>query len=147
MLRRIPVKLQSILQKALRKIGIALDNQGDARRPPSPRKREEGYSPQTARGAPIVGKITRDKHGMLLALTAAVLAAAALAYHAYFAAPVPSLNEKSIAVLPFADLSQRRDQEYFCDGIQEEILTRLSKIADPRSIFANVDPTLQELAE
>jgi serine/threonine-protein kinase len=36
--------------------------------------------------------------------------------------------EKSIAVLPFLDLSQARDQEYFCDGISEEILHALAKI-------------------
>jgi TolB-like protein/lipoprotein NlpI len=43
-------------------------------------------------------------------------------------------NQKSIAVLPFADVSQAKDQEYFCDGIQEEILTRLSKIRDLKVI-------------
>src|SRR5205807_2882992 len=36
--------------------------------------------------------------------------------------------EKSIAVLPFVDLSQAKDQEYFCDGISEELLDALSKI-------------------
>ena len=36
--------------------------------------------------------------------------------------------EKSIAVLPFADLSQARDQEYFCDGISEEILHALARV-------------------
>src|SRR6059058_355753 len=36
--------------------------------------------------------------------------------------------EKSIAVLPFLDLSQSKDQEYFCDGISEEILHALAKI-------------------
>ena len=36
--------------------------------------------------------------------------------------------EKSIAVLPFLDLSQARDQEYFCDGISEEILDALAKV-------------------
>ena len=36
--------------------------------------------------------------------------------------------EKSIAVLPFHDLSQARDQEYFCDGITEEILDALAKV-------------------
>jgi serine/threonine-protein kinase len=36
--------------------------------------------------------------------------------------------EKSIAVLPFRDLSQAKDQEYFCDGISEEILDALAKI-------------------
>src|SRR5262249_5766854 len=36
--------------------------------------------------------------------------------------------EKSIAVLPFVDLSQAKDQEYFCDGISEEILDALAKV-------------------
>src|SRR4051794_33192373 len=35
---------------------------------------------------------------------------------------------KSIAVLPFADLSQAKDQEYFCDGMSEELLDSLAKI-------------------
>jgi len=38
------------------------------------------------------------------------------------------LPAKSIAVLPFADLSQAKDQEYFCDGISEEILDALAKV-------------------
>jgi TolB-like protein len=36
--------------------------------------------------------------------------------------------EKSIAVLPFVDMSQARDQEYFSDGIAEELLNRLAQI-------------------
>ena len=36
--------------------------------------------------------------------------------------------ENSIAVLPFADLSLNKDQEYFCDGITEQIITNLSKL-------------------
>ena len=35
---------------------------------------------------------------------------------------------KSIAVLPFLDLSPAKDQEYFCDGISEEILNTLAKV-------------------
>ncbi|MGE5208964.1 MAG: protein kinase domain-containing protein [Alphaproteobacteria bacterium] len=42
-------------------------------------------------------------------------------------AAVSSAPEKSIAVLPFVDLSQAKDQEYFCDGISEEILDTLAK--------------------
>ncbi len=34
----------------------------------------------------------------------------------------------SIAVLPFADLSPERDQEYFCDGIAEELINALTKV-------------------
>ena len=42
--------------------------------------------------------------------------------------------EKSIAVLPFRDLSQASDQEYFCDGISEEILDALAKIDGMRVV-------------
>ena len=42
--------------------------------------------------------------------------------------------EKSIAVLPFENLSEDKDNAYFADGIQDEILTRLSKIADLKVI-------------
>jgi len=42
--------------------------------------------------------------------------------------PVPAAPEKNIAVLPFIDLSQAKDQEYFCDGISEELLDKLAKV-------------------
>ena len=44
------------------------------------------------------------------------------------------IPEKSIAVLPFENLSSDKENAYFADGIQEEILTRLSKIADLKVI-------------
>jgi TolB-like protein/Tfp pilus assembly protein PilF len=45
------------------------------------------------------------------------------------AAPAASkIPEHSIAVLPFADLSARKDQEYFSDGLAEELLNLLSKV-------------------
>src|SRR6266550_2736588 len=40
------------------------------------------------------------------------------------------LSTKSIAVLPFASLSEDKSNAYFAEGIQDEILARLSKIAD-----------------
>jgi len=64
-----------------------------------------------------------------------------------------SSNEKSIAVLPFADLSPARDHDYFSDGIAEEILTALAKIdglrvAARRSSFwfKGKDANLTEIA-
>ena len=47
---------------------------------------------------------------------------------------VSSSPEKSIAVLPFENLSRDPDNAYFAEGIQEEILTRLAKIADLKVI-------------
>src|SRR5262249_1857112 len=49
-------------------------------------------------------------------------------------APATAIPEKSIAVLPFENLSRDPDNAYFADGIQDEILTRLSKIADLKVI-------------
>lgn len=43
-------------------------------------------------------------------------------------------SDKSIAVLPFANLSDDKSNAYFADGIQEEILSRLSKIAELKVI-------------
>jgi serine/threonine-protein kinase len=42
--------------------------------------------------------------------------------------------EKSIAVLPFLDLSETKDQEYFCDGMSEEILEALAKVEGLRVV-------------
>jgi serine/threonine protein kinase/Flp pilus assembly protein TadD len=46
----------------------------------------------------------------------------------------PALIPKSVAVLPFQNLSDDPNNAYFADGIQEEILTRLAKIADLKVI-------------
>jgi len=43
--------------------------------------------------------------------------------------PAPEIPRKSIAVLPFADLSPERNQEYFSDGVTEEILNALVKLS------------------
>jgi adenylate cyclase len=40
----------------------------------------------------------------------------------------PAISDKSIAVLPFVDMSEKKDQEYFADGMAEEILDLLAKI-------------------
>ncbi len=67
--------------------------------------------------------------------------------------PEISAPAKSIAVLPFENLSEDKANAYFADGIQEEILTRLSKIADLKVIsrtstrrFKSVPDNLPEIA-
>jgi TolB-like protein/Tfp pilus assembly protein PilF len=45
-----------------------------------------------------------------------------------------AIGEKSIAVLPFENLSEEKQNEYFTDGVQDEILTDLAKIADLKVI-------------
>ena len=47
---------------------------------------------------------------------------------------VPAPDAKSIAVLPFADMSPAKDQEYMSDGIAEELLNHLAKVGDLKVI-------------
>jgi eukaryotic-like serine/threonine-protein kinase len=82
----------------------------------------------------FVSRIKLQKRGRLLVLVTVTLVAAAFSYSFFPIAPTPSPNEKSIAVLPFQNLSAEESNAYFADGIQDEILTRLSKIADLKVI-------------
>src|ERR1700736_191975 len=45
-----------------------------------------------------------------------------------------TVSNKSVAVLPFDNLSRDPDNAYFCEGVQDEILTRLAKVADLKVI-------------
>ncbi len=73
------------------------------------------------------------------AVIAALLALAAIVggiamFSRYQVRSMLAAPEKSIAVLPFENLSDEKQNAYFADGIQDEILTRLSKIADLKVI-------------
>jgi len=68
-------------------------------------------------------------------------------------AAAPAATDKSIAVLPFANLSDDKANAYFADGIQDEILTKLSKIGALRVIsrtstqrYASAPENLAEIA-
>src|SRR5438046_5148850 len=65
-----------------------------------------------------------------------------------------SLPEKSIAVLPFDNLSRDPDNAYFAEGVQDEILTRLAKVADLKVIsrtstqhFKSAPENLRDIAK
>jgi TolB-like protein/class 3 adenylate cyclase/Tfp pilus assembly protein PilF len=73
------------------------------------------------------------------AMTAGVLALAVIVagiamFSRYRMRSTLAVPDKSIAVLPFENLSSEKENAYFADGIQDEILTRLSKIADLKVI-------------
>src|SRR5438105_1880455 len=68
--------------------------------------------------------------------------------------PSAPILRKSIAVLPFENLSEDKTNAYFADGIQEEILTRLSRIGDLKVIsrtstlrFKNAPDNISEIAK
>ncbi len=135
----VPLKLESILQKALRKNSderyqTIKEMLADLRILKGELEAESSLPQTKARAESIVSKIKGHKRGVLLSLAAAILAATVFAYSFFFVAPGPSPNEKSIAVLPFENLSEDKSNAYFADGIQDEILTRLSKIADLKVI-------------
>ena len=74
----------------------------------------------------------RRRNLILLIVTAVVISAAA----GFFLLPraVWYKVDKSVAVLPFQNLSSDPENAYFADGIQAEVLTRLTKIADLKVI-------------
>jgi len=76
--------------------------------------------------------------GAAVLLSAAALVVTALIYlgpiNSRSGKTAMAVPEKSIAVLPFENLSEEKANAYFADGIQDEILTRLSKIADLKVI-------------
>ena len=59
----------------------------------------------------------------------------------------PTAPQKSIAVLPFENLSEDKANVYFADGIQEEILTRLSRIRDLKVISRTSTQRFKNTAE
>jgi len=53
---------------------------------------------------------------------------------AVVAPALPAISERSIAVLPFIDMSEKKDQEYFSDGLSEELIELLGKTPGLRVI-------------
>ena len=95
--------------------------------------------------APVAKPAPRSRGLIAALIIVAALAGAAGFYISHVgpiappsaSAPTPAavvIPEKSIAVLPFENLSRDKANAYFADGIQDEILTRLAKIADLKVI-------------
>ena len=84
------------------------------------------------------GHATRKFRGIYLAIAATILllAAAVLGIWSFSRqnSATALLEEKSIAVLPFENFSPEKDNAFFADGIQDDILTTLAKIKDLRVI-------------
>jgi TolB-like protein/Tfp pilus assembly protein PilF len=87
--------------------------------------------------------LTRKTGRKIVAFTAVVAAIAAGMLVFQFvrtrsttmeSAVASAIPNKSIAILPFDNLSRDPDNAYFCEGVQDEILTRLAKVADLKVI-------------
>ena len=79
-------------------------------------------------------KWVRRKPAIAALIASLVALATALSWNVWKSELFQPSGHKSIAVLPFENLSDDQDNAYFADGIQEEILTRLAKIADLKVI-------------
>ena len=118
----------------------------------------------TRRAAAATSEPTKKPTARRLAMIGAVLLMIAAVVSSLFVflakrSPTRAITstvapEKSIAVLPFENLSEEKANAYFADGIQEEILTRLSKIADLKVIsrtstqqFQSKPANLSEIAK
>ena len=89
--------------------------------------------PGTAKPDTVTGRRSSGvSRGVVVAVVVLVGAVIAVGLGIRFwpskAPVVAAISDKSIAVLPFADMSQKKDQEYFGDGMAEEILDLLAKI-------------------
>jgi TolB-like protein/Tfp pilus assembly protein PilF len=86
---------------------------------------------QGIQATPTTG-VHRRRNLILLIVTGVIVSAAA----GFFLLPRAVWHEvdKSVAVLPFQNLSSDPENAYFADGIQAEVLTRLAKIADLKVI-------------
>src|SRR5881396_4187463 len=96
---------------------------------------------EVADAMPVSAATRRKKHAWIYVVVIAAAISVALFFLGRYTAgnksvaSVPNeLPAKSIAVLPFDNLSRDPDNAYFAEGVQEEILTRLAKVADLKVI-------------
>ena len=88
----------------------------------------------TETAAPNEPVTRRPRSKFVAVIIGVALAAAGLLFFQLIRARALSANDKSIAVLPFENRSEEKENAYFADGIQDEILTRLARIGDLKVI-------------
>jgi adenylate cyclase len=82
--------------------------------------------------ASLVAWVLTQKPWQTGATTPATPAVPAAPAAATAAGTTSTAPERSIAVLPFTDMSEKKDQEYFSDGLSEELIDLLTKVPDLR---------------
>ena len=90
---------------------------------------------KTVAAAVSAAKPTRAQRKLVTGVLVLAAVAATAGYYILSRGPVAkAVLEKSVAVLPFENLSDDKANAYFADGIQDEILTKLASIADLKVI-------------
>src|ERR1700757_670660 len=106
---------------------------------------DAGRRPQTARQLlnrvhrccskfSLEARARRRRSKLIAAVASLIIAATVVGAWLYQHAQSLSRFERSIAVLPFENLSSDKENAYFTDGVQDEILTDLAKLADLKVI-------------
>ncbi len=105
----------------------------------------------------LEGKLAENKNNSgktaFIATLLLLVAISLFVYRKFVRSTAFTGNEKSIAVLPFDNISNDTLQQYFSDGITEDIITQLSKIADLKVIsrtsvmqYKNTTKTIRQIA-
>src|SRR6266487_2026345 len=113
-------------------VNLYTDEIGNAQLPERVKQWQSEQAAQAGDGSPSVFR----RKGLLIAAGALLIAIATFAVWPYFKqSEVASLVlEKTIAVLPFQNFSPDKENAFFADGVQDDILTSLAKIKDLRVI-------------
>jgi TolB-like protein len=122
-------------------------------------RRTESVDPFDSRSGQVLASGSKNRTWMYVAAVGATLSIGLFFAGRYSANNKPGaqpngLAAKSIAVLPFESLSEDKSNAYFAEGVQDEILTRLAKVADLKVIsrtstqrFKSAPSDLREIAK
>ncbi len=114
------------------------------------------FVPQRKKMEGKLKKKNVQKRNLIVALSFIFLVIAAFFIYKYFFVKndTAEVTDKSIAVLPFVNMSNDPEQEYFSDGITEDIITQVSKISDLKVIsrtsvmhYKATDKTVREIGK
>jgi len=116
--------------------------------PELPKKLQQAQSEEAAKAA--ASSTPRTFRRVYIAATAGIVLVATIGFGVWLYPRQKSIvllpEEKSIAVLPFENFSPEKDNAFFADGIQDDILTSLAKIKDLRVISRSSVMALGEAA-
>ena len=113
-------------------VNLYTDEIGNAQLPQKVKQWQSEQAAQAADGSPSIFR----RKGLLIAAGALLIAVATFCVWLYFkqAEGTSLVPEKTIAVLPFQNFSPDKENAFFADGVQDDILTSLAKIKDLRVI-------------
>jgi TolB-like protein/Flp pilus assembly protein TadD len=139
----------AFVERVLRLLSPEAAHAGEARSPAAPAVPPTGAAPRLSAPSPAAPRPTQRV--LLLIAAVAVIGVGYFAVDKLWLSkrfaggaqtssstiqagtpPQGAIPEKSVAVLPFVDMSEKKDQEYFSDGLSEELIDLLAQVQDLR---------------